>query len=138
MDTFCQQPQFSDKLPLNGGGTIMRIQQERQRNPVADEVLALTAVVRPILKGLLYALKGDIANELGGYEELKLKMLPRAGRRSDGDCGVCFEYAVHDALTRGDARVMERISDAARLCNLSARSNPQSILASSRVRVGEF
>jgi hypothetical protein len=118
----------ADILPFSSGRMVMRIRQERQGNPVADEVLALTAVVRPILKGLLYALKSDIADELGGYEELKLKMLPRATRKSDGDCGVCFEYAVHDAVTRGDARVMERISDAARLCNLSAQSNPQSIL----------
>ena len=106
----------------------MRIQQERQRNRVSDEVLALTAVVRPIFKGLLYSLKGDVAKELGGYEALKLKMLPRAQRRGDGDCGVCSEYAVHDAMTRHDARVLERISDAAKLCNLIARSDPQSIL----------
>jgi len=51
----------------------MRIQQERQLHPVADEVLALTAVVRPILTGVLYALKADVVAEAGGYEGVKLK-----------------------------------------------------------------
>lgn len=106
----------------------MRIQQEKQLNPIANEVLALTAVVRPILKGVLYALKADIANELGGYDAVKLKMLCRALKPGDGDCGICFEYAVHDAIARGDPRVMERINDAAKLCNLAAASRPQSIL----------
>lgn len=44
--------------------TVLRIHQERQLNPVADEVLALTAVVRPILSGVLYGLKADVAAEL--------------------------------------------------------------------------
>src|SRR5262249_41136448 len=109
-------------------GTIMRIHQERQLNPVADEVLALTAVVRPILRGVLFAIKQDIVAELGGYEGIKLKLLPRAYRAGDGDCGICFEYAVHDAMKRGDGRVLERISDAAKLCRLNAASKPRSIL----------
>lgn len=105
----------------------MRVQQEQQLNPVADEVLALTAVVRPILKGTLYALKADIVAEVGGYDNLKLKMLPRFYRAGDGDCGICFEYAVHEAMNSGDPRVLERIQDAARLCNAPG-SDPQSIL----------
>lgn len=96
----------------------MQIREERQLNPLADEVLALTAIVRPILKGTLYALKADVVQEAGGYENVKLKMLPRLYRAGDGDCGVCFEYAVHDAMSRGDARVLERISDAIKLCNV--------------------
>ena len=106
----------------------MRIQQERQLNPVASEVLALTAVVRPILKGVLYAIKRDVAKELGGYENLKLKMLPRAYLGGDGDCGICFEYAVHEAMTAGNSRVIERINDAAKLCRLNAEMEPKSIL----------
>jgi hypothetical protein len=90
----------------------MRVQEQRQLNPVTDEVLALTAVVRPILTGTLYALKADVVAEAGGYDEVKLKMLPRLYRKGDGDCGICFEYAVHEAISRGDGRVLERISDA--------------------------
>ena len=73
----------------------MHVREQKQLNPVQDEVLALTAVVRPILAGTLYALKADIVQEAGGYENLKLKMLPRLYRAGDGDCGICFEYAVH-------------------------------------------
>jgi hypothetical protein len=100
----------------------MRIQQERQLHPVADEVLALTAVVRPILTGVLYALKADVVAEAGGYEGVKLKMLPRLYRAGDGDCGICFEYAVHEAMKSGDGRVLERIQDAAKLCNVPGKT----------------
>jgi hypothetical protein len=96
----------------------MRIREELQLNPVGDEVLALTAVIRPILTGILFALKQDVVAEVGGYENVKIKMLPRLYRAGDGDCGICFEYAVHEAMNRGDARVLERIKDAAILCNV--------------------
>ena len=85
---------------------------ERQLNPVADEVSALTAVVRPILQGVLHALKTEVVGEVGGREQVKLMMLPRLYRRGDGDCGICFEYAVHDAIQRHDSLVMERIVEA--------------------------
>lgn len=90
---------------------------EFQENPVIDEVSAMTAVVRPILTGLLYALKEEIANEAGGREKLKLLMLPRLRRPGSGDVGICFEYAVHDALTQKNPMVVERVADALRLCN---------------------
>src|SRR6266567_9273007 len=98
----------------------MEIRSERQLNGVADEVSAITAVVVPILIGTLYSLKGDVVAEVGGRENAKLKMLPRLRRPGDGDCGICFEYAVHDALRRGDSMVLERVDDAlTRLCNIS-------------------
>ena len=37
----------------------MQLSLQFQRNPVADEVSAITAVVRPILEGVLYALKAE-------------------------------------------------------------------------------
>src|SRR5262249_21783759 len=105
----------------------MRVREQKQLNPVQDEVLALTAVVRPILAGTLYALKADVVEEAGGYDNLKVKMLPRLYRGGDGDCGICFEYAVHEAISRGDASVLERMTDAARLCKLTG-DTPKSIL----------
>ena len=104
-----------------GRGHRMRIRQERQLNPVADEVLALTAVVRPILTGVLYALKQDVVARLGGYDAITLDMLARVYRGGDGDCGICFEYAVHEAMSRSDPMVLERINDAARLCNVPGK-----------------
>jgi hypothetical protein len=106
---------------------IMEIRVENQQNSVADEVSALFAVVRPILKGLLYALKADVTAEAGGRENVKLKMLPRLYRPGDGDCGICFEYAVHDAMLRRDPAVLERVSDALTLCHVPG-SDMSSIL----------
>ncbi|OBB33062.1 hypothetical protein A5792_11580 [Mycolicibacterium peregrinum] len=97
----------------------MEIRSEQQLNPVADEVSAITAVVRPILAGVLYSLKQEVVKEIGGYENIKLMMLPRLYREGDGDTGICFEYAVHDAITRGDAGVAERVADALKMCKIS-------------------
>jgi hypothetical protein len=90
----------------------MQLRLQLQQNPVADEVSAITAVVRPILEGLLYALKADVVAEVGTHADVKLKMLPRLYRPGDRDCGICFEYAVHDALNRREASVVERLHDA--------------------------
>lgn len=87
------------------------IRTENQINPVADEVSALVAVVRPILQGLLYALKSDVVEEVGGFNKVKLKILTRLYRAGDGDIGICFEYAVHDAVRRGDPKVLEKVHD---------------------------
>ncbi|HDR8937056.1 hypothetical protein LGM38_17740 [Burkholderia vietnamiensis] len=87
---------------------------ENQLNPVGDEVSALIAVVRPILMGLVYALKRDVVDQVGGFAHAPLFMLPRLYRAGDGDIGICFEYAVHDAIQRREASVMERISESMR------------------------
>ena len=92
----------------------MQLRFQFQKNKVADEVAAITAVVRPILEGLLYALKYEIVQYVGGYEKVPLLLLPRLYKPGDGDVGLCFEYAVHDALRRRDPDVMERINDAAK------------------------
>jgi hypothetical protein len=106
----------------------MQLRLQFQQNTVADEVAAITAVVRPILEGTLYALKADVVAEVGGYAEVKLRMLPRLYRPGDGDCGLCFEYAVHDALNRREPVVMERIHDAAhQFCNVPGQE-PSSLL----------
>jgi hypothetical protein len=77
---------------------------------------------------VLYALKEDVVNEVGGYENVKLKILPRLYRPGDRDCGICFEYAVHDALTHGEPAVMERVHDAvSKYCGVPGR-DPSSIL----------
>jgi len=120
------------RYPSGGGiqddaGGIMEIRKEEQQNPIADEVLALTAVVRPILSGVLNALKADIAVEAGGYEQVKLKALARLYRPGDGDVGICFEYAVHEAMNSHDHRVLERIAEALKLCRIP-NSDPRSIL----------
>ena len=75
----------------------------------------------------MYALKQDVVAEVGGYANVKLKILPRLYRPGDRDCGICFEYAVHDALIRGEGRVTERVNDALARCNIPGQ-NVASIL----------
>ncbi|MCC7134598.1 MAG: hypothetical protein IT352_18210 [Gemmatimonadales bacterium] len=106
----------------------MQLHLELQQALIADEVSALTSVVRPILTGTLFALKQDVVAEAGGYTGVKLFMLPRLYRPGDGDCGVCFEYAVHDAVRRNDPTVLERVEDALKThCRLKGKV-PASIL----------
>lgn len=94
--------------------TDINVRVERQLNPVADDVSATIAVVRPILHALLHALKADVVAQAGGLQNVPLFMLPRLYRPGDGDCGICFEYAVHDAINRCDPLVLERVDDAMR------------------------
>ncbi|WP_429157571.1 hypothetical protein [Aeromonas veronii] len=96
----------------------MKLLIENQQNPVGSEVLARIAIIRPILTALLTGIKKEVLDELGGMENMKLFMLPRAYRDGCGDVGFCFEWAVHDAIRRQDPMVMERLSDASKLCKL--------------------
>ena len=106
----------------------LQLRIESQRSEVADEVSALTAVVRPILEGTLFALKGDIVAKVGVHHAVTLDMLARLYRPGDGDCGLCFEWAVHDAMNRRDPLVLDRVADAmARYCKVPG-SAPASIL----------
>jgi hypothetical protein len=105
----------------------MRLLIQTQQNPVGSEVLARIAIVRPILMALLTGIKNEVLSELGGVENMKLFMLPRAYRDGCGDVGFCFEWAVHDAIRRQDPVVMERILTASKLCRLRGNSF-QSIL----------
>lgn len=105
----------------------LQLRLQYQDNRVEDEVSAITAVVRPILEGLLYALKADVVAEVGEYSDVKLKILPRLYRQGAGDCGICFEYAVHEALTRGESSVVERVYEAMNRCSVPG-DKPSSIL----------
>lgn len=105
----------------------MEIREERQAAPVADEVSALVAVTRPIIAGVLQSIGSEYLEAYDGDRaSVPLKMLGRLRKEGDGDCGVAFEYAVHDAIHTGEAAVTERVVDALRLCRISG--NPASIL----------
>ncbi len=105
----------------------LEVRVENQQNPVAAEVPALIAVIRPILEGLLFSLKDQVTEDAGGLDNIKMRMLPRLYRAGDGDCGICFEYAVHDAIVRQEASVMDRVEDALKKCKVPG-SAYQSIL----------
>lgn len=98
----------------------MEIRKEIQQNRVAGEVPAITAVVRPILTALLYSLKAEVVNDYGGYPQVLLRQLSRNRAAHDGESGVCFEYAVHDAIINKDQLVLDRIDTAlARHCKIN-------------------
>lgn len=106
----------------------MDLRKELQRNPVADEVQALVAVVIPILKGVLFAIKAEAMQDAGGIDTIRLRQLPRAYRPGDGDCGISFEYAVHEAIASSNPIILDRISSALRdHCRIRGDS-PSSIL----------
>lgn len=106
----------------------MDVREEIQRRAVADEVQALIAVVIPVLKGTVNALKQEAVNDAGGIENVLLRQLPRIYRAGDGDCGISFEYAVHDAIRSGNPAVTDRVNDALnRHCRIR-RGVPSSIL----------
>lgn len=88
------------------------IQREIQLNQIADPHSALISLIRPILLGLLYSLKTDAVQDLGGHQNLRLRSLPRARRAGDGDVGICFEYAVHEAIRARNPMIVERVCDA--------------------------
>lgn len=106
----------------------MDLRKELQRNPVADEVQALIAIVIPILRGVLFAIKAEALHDAGGLEGIRLRQLPRVYRPGDGDCGISFEYAVHDAITGNNPLILDRISTALRdHCRIRG-GEPSSIL----------
>ncbi|MFJ3127995.1 hypothetical protein ACIPJO_34475 [Streptomyces sp. NPDC086993] len=105
----------------------MQIRVEKQNNPVADEVSALVAVTRPIIAGIYHSIGQDTLSAIGKREDIKLKLLGRIRSQGDGDTGIAFEYAVHDAVVNGVPIVVERVADALGYCRIN-RGAPSSIL----------
>lgn len=105
----------------------MEVREDWQSRLVADEAGALVAVIRPVLVGALQSISDEVVNTFGERDQLPLRMLGRLRKRGDGDCGIAFEYAVHDAVISADPIVVERVSDALNKCRI-VRGNPASIL----------
>lgn len=89
----------------------MKLQVEAQQSPIADEARARIALVLPVFKGILFALQRGRVERLGGHARITLADLGREYREGDGDCGICFEYAVHEALNREDRNIYPIVSD---------------------------
>jgi hypothetical protein len=105
----------------------MEAWEYRQRNPVADEVSALVAVTGPIIAGVFRSVSADVANAFDKRRPLPLRMLGRLRKEADGDCGITFEYAIHNAIASRDPVIAERVADALHKCGIG-RSDPASIL----------
>ena len=96
----------------------MEVREERQVNAVAEDVSALVAVTRPIIAGLLHSIAEEFLTPHGGRENMRLGDLGRVRKANDGDLGVAFEYAVHEAIVNHNPIVMERIGSALRRCRI--------------------
>jgi hypothetical protein len=106
----------------------MEIREERQAAPVADVVAALIAVTRPAIAGVLASIGLEYLETYDGdRSSVPLKMLGRLRKRGDGDCGIAFEYAIHDAVKNGNPAVSERVAAALKECRI-IRGDPASIL----------
>lgn len=99
-----------------------------QTNDVNSEYEALFSVIHPILTGLVLSLKRDIVSQIGGYDKISLELFTRLYEPGDGDCGICFEYAVHDAIVNSNSEVLDRIDTAlCKFCKIKG-DTPSSIL----------
>lgn len=105
----------------------MEVREERQVSAVAEDVSALVALTRPIIAGLLHSIGEEFLVAHGGRANLRLGDLGRVRKANDGDLGVAFEYAVHDAIIGGNPVVLDRISTALKRCRIE-RGDPASIL----------
>lgn len=86
------------------------------------------SVIHPILTGLVLSLKKDIVEQIGGYDKISLEVFTRLYVPDDGDCGVCFEYAVHDAIVKNNPYILDRIETAlSKFCKIKG-DIPSSIL----------
>lgn len=105
----------------------MEVREERQINEIAEDVSALVAVTRPVITGLLHSIGEEFLVPHGGRENMRLADLGRVRKANDGDLGVAFEYAVHDAIVNANPIVIDRISTALQRCRID-RGDPASIL----------
>lgn len=76
----------------------MRLLISEQRQDIADPVRSKFAMVVPVIEGTLFAMNEQRIIRLGGLAAWTLTDLAREYREGSGDAGICFEYAVHDAI----------------------------------------
>lgn len=97
----------------------MRYTLQIQRDQVAEAVRARYSMVIPIIQGMLNSSKGEMVEALGGYEKITLEQLARIYQEQPGDYGICFEYAVHEAIRNRDASIHPMLSDVLEtFCNI--------------------
>jgi hypothetical protein len=105
----------------------MRILPSAQNEAVDDRVGARFAMAAPILEATVYSLARQRLAALGGLESVTVWDLARELRAGSGDAGICFEYAVHEAIARRSPLVEPLASEILeKFCNI--RGGAQSIL----------
>ena len=95
----------------------------------------LYAMVAPILFGLLVGLKSEVVESCGGMDKMLLRELARNYREGDGDCGICFEYAVHSAIRNNNPLVIERIQSALSMCGIEGENTTSILLGFEKSKI---
>ena len=89
----------------------MRFLLSEQLNEISDPVRSKFAMVVPVIEATLFALNSERIARLGGLAQWTLADLAREYREGSGDAGICFEYAVHDAIARREPLIWPLASE---------------------------
>lgn len=101
----------------------MRYNLQIQADEVGEAVRARFTMVAPIIRGMLYSTKGDSVDALGGYDKITLENFARNYIEQPRDYGICFEYAVHNALQRRDPAIHPLVSTVLEdFCNIQGEA----------------
>lgn len=101
----------------------MKILSSVQTAEISDPVRSKIAMVIPVLEATLHSLPLDRTARLGGVEKISLHDLAREFRDGSGDAGICFEYAVHDAIANGNQLIQPLASEVLEdLCRIRAEA----------------
>src|SRR5437899_6064427 len=76
----------------------MRYSLQVQRDAVGEAVRARFAMIIPILSGMLFSANRMMVDAIGGYDNVTFEQFTRIYVENPGDYGICFEYAVHQAI----------------------------------------
>jgi hypothetical protein len=105
----------------------MRLLVSSQESEIADPVRSKFAMIVPVIEATLFALNKDRIVRLGGLRDWTLSDLAREYREGSGDAGICFEYAVHQAIATRDPLIWPLASDVLeRYCGI--RGGSESLL----------
>jgi len=88
----------------------MKYTLQVQKDSVGEAIRARFTMIIPILKGMLFATKGDVVTALGGHQKVTLEHFCRVYIENPGDYGICFEYAVHQAIRERDVSIHPLVS----------------------------
>ena len=89
----------------------MQYSLQMQAGDVGDSMRARFAMAIPVLSGMLFSTNRDMIAALGGYNRITLEQFLRIYKEHPGDYGICFEYAVHRAISTRDRTVYPLISN---------------------------
>lgn len=94
--------------------------KSRQLAEVSDAVRSKLAMVAPVFEATLYSLRRERIERFGGLEAITLEDLSRDFRDGSGDAGICFEYAIHDAIAHESPLIEPLASEVLEdFCNIS-------------------